>query len=53
MKCKQPPAEALVDLRRRLAELAPRSAERVFAILEEPPALPPSSDGMPQHFCSG
>jgi ATP-binding cassette subfamily B protein len=29
------------------------SAERVFAILEEPPALPPSSDGMPLERLAG
>ena len=34
MKRKQLPAEALVDLRRRLADLAPRSAERRALMLE-------------------
>ena len=33
MKRKQLPAEALVDLRRRLANLAPRSAERRVLML--------------------
>jgi hypothetical protein len=34
MKRKQLPAEALVDLRRRLVNLAPRSAERRVLMLE-------------------
>ena len=38
MKRKQLPAEALVDLRRRLADLAPRSAER-RALMQETAAL--------------
>lgn len=38
MRCKQLPAEALVDLRRRLAGLTPRSAER-RAVMQETAAL--------------